>query len=134
MLTRHFLLYYSVQYNKKTIKGFSPEAEKLMISYAWPGNVRELKNLIERLVVLENVEEILPAHLPHWLSGASMTEAPASDKAFVLPEEGISLEDLEKDLFIQALKKAENNKVVAAKLLNISYDSFRYGIKKYGLK
>ncbi len=134
MLTGHFLLYYSVQYNKKTIKGFSPEAEKLMISYAWPGNVRELKNLIERLVVLENVEEILPAHLPHWLSGASTTEAPASDKAFVLPEEGISLEDLEKDLFIQALEKAGNNKVVAAKLLNISYDSFRYGIKKYGLK
>jgi DNA-binding NtrC family response regulator len=134
MLIRHFLSYYSVQYNKKTIKGFSPEAEKLMVSYAWPGNVRELKNLIERLVVLENVEEILPGHLPHWLSGVSTTESPASDKAFVLPEEGISLEDLEKDLFIQALKKAGNNKVVAAKLLNISYDSFRYGIKKYGLK
>jgi DNA-binding NtrC family response regulator len=134
MLTRHFLSYYATQYNKKTIKGFSPEAEKLMTAYAWPGNVRELKNLIERLVVLENVEEILPSHLPHWLSGAPTTEAPASDKAFVLPEEGISLDDLEKDLFIQALKKAGNNKVVAAKLLNISYDSFRYGIKKYGLK
>jgi transcriptional regulator with PAS, ATPase and Fis domain len=41
---------------------------------------------------------------------------------------------MEKDLFMQALKKADYNKVVAAKLLNISYDSFRYGIKKYGLK
>jgi len=134
ILTRHFLSYYSTQYNKKTIKGFSPEAEKLMTSYNWPGNIRELKNLVERLVVLENVEEILPGHLPHWLSGASIPEPRPTDKTFILPEEGISLEDMEKDLFMQALKKADYNKVVAAKLLNISYDSFRYGIKKYGLK
>jgi DNA-binding NtrC family response regulator len=134
ILTSHFLSYYSTQYNKKTIKGFSPEAEKLMTSYNWPGNIRELKNLIERLVVLENVEEILPGHLPHWLSGASIPETHPADKKFTLPEEGISLDDVEKDLFMQALKKADYNKVVAAKLLNISYDSFRYGIKKYGLK
>ncbi|MBI5099479.1 MAG: sigma-54-dependent Fis family transcriptional regulator [Nitrospirae bacterium] len=134
ILTRHFLSYYSMQYNKKTIKGFSPEAEKLMTSYNWPGNIRELKNLVERLVVLENVEEILPVHLPHWLSGASIPETHLPDKKFTLPEEGISLDDIEKDLFMQALKKADYNKVVAAKLLNISYDSLRYGIKKYGLK
>jgi len=134
ILTRHFLSYYSTQYNKKTIKGFSPEAEKLMTTYNWPGNIRELKNLVERLVVLENVEEILPGHLPHWLSGASSPETHPTDKRFTLPEEGISLDDMEKDLFMQALKKADYNKVVAAKLLNISYDSFRYGIKKYGLK
>lgn len=134
ILTKHFLSYYSTQYNKKTIKGFSPEAEKLMTSYNWPGNVRELKNLIERLVVLENVEEILPGHLPNWLTNVSIPEAHPPDKRFILPDEGISLDDLEKDLFVQALKKAGYNKVIAAKLLDISYDSFRYGIKKYGLK
>jgi DNA-binding NtrC family response regulator len=134
LLTKHFLSYYSTQYNKKTIKGFSPEAEKLMISYNWPGNVRELKNLIERLVVLENVEEILPRHLPNWLTNVSISEASSHDKRFILPDEGISLDDLERDLFVQALKKAGHNKVIAAKLLNISYDSFRYGIKKYGLR
>jgi DNA-binding NtrC family response regulator len=134
ILTRHFLSYYSTQYNKKTIRGFSPEAEKLMASYSWPGNVRELKNLVERLVVLENVEEVQPFHLPHWLSGTPAPAVPPHEQGFVLPSEGISLDDLEKDLFIQALKKAGNNKVAAAKLLNISYDSFRYGIKKYGLK
>jgi len=134
LLTRHFLSYYSTQYNKKTIKGFSPEAEKLMTSYIWPGNVRELKNLIERLVVLENDEEILPRHLPNWLTTVSIPEVHPPDKRFILPDEGVSLDDLEKDLFVQALKKAGYNKVVAAKLLDISYDSFRYGIKKFGLK
>jgi DNA-binding NtrC family response regulator len=134
LLTRHFLSYYSLQYNKKTIKGFSPEAEKIMSSYRWPGNIRELKNLIERLVVLENSEEISPRQLPNWLTDVSSEGPRAHDTRFILPDEGTSLDDLEKDLFIQALQKAGNNKVAAAKLLNISYDSFRYGIKKYGLK
>jgi len=52
ILARHFLSYYAAQYNKKTIKGFSPEVEELMANYSWPGNVRELKNIVERLVVL----------------------------------------------------------------------------------
>ena len=134
LLTKHFLSYYSLQYNKKTIKGFSPEAEKIMSSYSWPGNIRELKNLIERLVVLENTEEILPRQLPNWLTDVTAEGSRAHDTRFILPDEGTSLDDLEKDLFIQALQKAGNNKVAAAKLLNISYDSFRYGIKKYGLK
>jgi transcriptional regulator with PAS, ATPase and Fis domain len=52
----------------------------------------------------------------------------------MLPDEGISLEALEKDLISQALEKANNNKTQAAKLLNISYDTLRYQVKKYGLK
>ncbi|MBI5739739.1 MAG: sigma-54-dependent Fis family transcriptional regulator [Nitrospirae bacterium] len=135
LLARHFLSHYTTRYNKKAIKAFDSQAERLLVSYNWPGNIRELKNLVERLVVLENSEELLPEHLPNWLTGASAGRtAPAADRGFVLPEEGISLDDVEKDLFIQALKKADYNKVTAAKLLGISYDSFRYGIKKYGLK
>jgi transcriptional regulator with PAS, ATPase and Fis domain len=57
-----------------------------------------------------------------------------SEKKFVLPEEGISLDDLEKDLILQALERAKHNKTFAAKLLHISYDSFRYQIKKLGLE
>jgi transcriptional regulator with PAS, ATPase and Fis domain len=56
------------------------------------------------------------------------------ENGFVLPEEGLSLETLEKDLIRQALERANNNKTVAAKLLNVSYDSLRYQIKKHGLK
>ncbi|MBI4655079.1 MAG: helix-turn-helix domain-containing protein, partial [Nitrospirae bacterium] len=51
-----------------------------------------------------------------------------------LPDDGISLEEVEKDLLIQALQKSGNNKTLAAKLLNISYDSLRYQIKKFGLE
>jgi transcriptional regulator with PAS, ATPase and Fis domain len=52
----------------------------------------------------------------------------------VLPDTGISLDDIEKDLIAQALDRAHNNKTLAAKLLNISYDSLRYQIKKFKLE
>jgi transcriptional regulator with PAS, ATPase and Fis domain len=52
----------------------------------------------------------------------------------VLPETGISLDELEKDLIIQALEMAKHQKTLAAKLLNISRDSLRYQIKKFGLE
>ncbi len=136
ILARHFLSHFAEKYNKKTIT-VSPEAEKLLISYNWPGNVRELKNLLERFVVLENTDLIMPEHLPKWLleQSASIipTGQPSKDK-FILPESGISLEEVEKDLILQALEKAKHNKALAAKLLNISYDSLRYQLKKYALK
>jgi len=53
---------------------------------------------------------------------------------FVLPETGLSLDDIERDLIGQALERAGNNKTIAAKLLNISYDSLRYQIKKFKLE
>ena len=133
LIARHFLSHFAARYNKKRIIDISPEAEKELISYSWPGNVRELKNLVERFVVLENIEAILPEHLPHWMTEPrAKTSLP--DSGFLLPDSGISIEDLEKDLILQALRKADNNKTRAAKLLNMSYDAFRSHLKKYDLK
>ncbi len=135
VLARHFLHHFAAKYNKKVIQDFSPEALSFLSEYEWPGNVRELKNLIERLVVLENTESILPAHLPNWLVEKAGACAPAeSNNGFTLPEEGISLDDLEKRLIVQALERTGHNKTLAAKLLKMSYDSFRYQIKKFGLE
>jgi transcriptional regulator with PAS, ATPase and Fis domain len=92
LLANHFLEHFAGKYNKKKIKGFSPEAEELMIAYGWPGNVRELKNLVERFVVLENAEIIRPEHMPKWIYGdAISSEQPAT---FRLPDSGISLEEV----------------------------------------
>jgi len=134
MLARHFLQHFANKYNKKTIRDFSPEAEQLLVGSMWPGNVRELKNLVERFVVLESTELIQTEHVPKWIFSESIgTKRSESDK-FILPETGISLEELEKDLFLQALERAGNNKTVAAKLLDISYDTLRYQLKKFGIK
>jgi len=133
LLANYFLTHFAQKYNKKRIKGFSPQAEELMINYGWPGNVRELKNLVERFVVLEDAEVIAPEHMPKWIFGDTLdVKQPAGDK-ISLPDSGISLEEVEKDLIRQALEKSNNNKTLAAKLLNISYDTLRYQVKKYGL-
>jgi DNA-binding NtrC family response regulator len=133
LLAQYFLSHFASKYNKPGIRGFSPEAKEILVNSAWPGNVRELKNLVERVVVLENVEEILPEHIPSWISRSTMMAEQSSNGRFVLPETGISLEELEKDLILQALEKADHNKTQAAKLLNISYDSLRYQLKKFGI-
>jgi len=132
LLARHFLEMFSQRYLKKAIRGFSPEAEKILYAYDWNGNCRELKNVIERLVVLENVETLLPEHLPPAVTGRKFVERRRTT-GFILPDEGISLEALEKDLIEQALDHADENQTKAAKLLDISYDSLRYRIKKHGL-
>jgi DNA-binding NtrC family response regulator len=136
VLAGYFLSYFAAKYNKKAIKGFTPEAEKLLVSHAWPGNVRELRNVIERIVVLEGGDTILPEHLPKEIStkDAFASSKSAEATAFILPEGGISLDDVEKNLIVQALERARNNKTQAAKLLQISYDTLRYQVKKFGLE
>jgi DNA-binding NtrC family response regulator len=105
-----------------------------MKTYSWPGNIRELRNVVERLVVLESEEEIEPRHLPNWLISQSDPGSQAPEGMFILPEKGISLDDVEKDLIVQALERTNRNKTQAAKLLQISYDTLRYQVKKFGLE
>ena len=133
ILARYFLEHFAAKYNKKNIIDISPDAEKLLVSYDWPGNVRELKNLVERFVVLENIDAILPVHLPHWITGPVKTAVGPSAGKYVLPDSGISIEEVEKDLIQQALEKTGSNKAQAAKLLNMTYDAFRSHLKKYGM-
>jgi len=137
LLARHFLASFAKEYNKP-VEGFSPEAAKLMMAYRWPGNVRELKNVVRGIVVLQNAKVIMPEHLPLELSGLaavhSNNKGRGRQERFTLTEAGVSLDELEKDLIIQALDIAGHNNTKAAKLLNISYDSFRYQLKKFNLK
>ena len=136
LLAQYFLDQFRQKYAKKNIKGFTKEAEELLHDYGWPGNVRDLKNVIERCVVLENKEQISPDILPLELSGRlglPFVERRKNPR-LILPEKGISLEDVEKDLIKQALERTGKNQTKAAKLLKISYDTLRYQVKKYHLK
>ena len=134
-LIRHYLAKYRGRYNKPGPSRVSPEAEALLLSYGWPGNVRELRNVIERIVVMESGEVLLPGHLPKEILVPGVgggRERPGV--RFTLPDQGISLDELEKDLILQSLDKAGGNKTLAAKLLGISYDSLRYQVRKFGLE
>lgn len=114
-------------------KKITPEAVKLLIDYPWKGNVRELENVIERTVLLTDKKEITPADLPSEVSGfrADMKSIPD------LTDEGIDIDgiigDIEKKYLLTALEKASGVKTEAAKLLSLSFRSFRHRLHKYGI-
>lgn len=135
VLATFFLHHFSTKYGKKTLNSLAKETVERLNRYTWPGNVRELRNVIERCVVLEEAEQLTPDYLPFDMIGQEKPTTTERRKKFhiILPEEGIALPDVEKELMRLALNKTGNNMTKAAKLLKVSYDTFRYQAKKYGL-
>ncbi len=132
LLARHFLQQYNQEYGRE-IDDISQEAINIMLNYGFPGNVRELENIIERGVIMETGTVITPASLPPVLT------RPATNGTVIglrLPEDGLDLEktlaELEHQLINQALERCNHNKTKAAKLLGLSFRSFRYRLQKKG--
>jgi two-component system, NtrC family, response regulator AtoC len=117
----------------RNLKGVSQAALQVMREYDWPGNVRELRNVIERGVLLAPGDQILPAHLPVELRRTEEAPVPEGGSAVSLPAGGVSLAAVERRLIEEALEKAGGNQVRAARMLEISRDTLRYRMKKYGL-
>lgn len=115
----------------KSIDGFTEEAMSLLQSYAWPGNVRELRNVVERLMLFSKSAAIGADDLPPTIRFAS--DPSVEGCPFVLPDEGINLESVERGLVVQSLDRTHGNQTAAAKLLGISRYALRNRMKKYGL-
>jgi len=132
-LVRYFIDHYNSKF-KRRIEGVTPEAEKLLLAHDWPGNVRELRNAIERAMILEEGTHISTASLPIAISRGVIESAPVSMPVHDIPDEGLSLEENEKQLIIRALEKTKGNQTQAARLLKITRDTLRYKIKKFNLR
>ncbi|HLA11377.1 MAG TPA: sigma-54 dependent transcriptional regulator [Pyrinomonadaceae bacterium] len=122
---------------KHKITGLSPEVITVFRRYSWPGNVRELRNVIERALILEDNEVVTADYLPGGLTGQPSVRTgswSAGDSTsavqFLLPDSGISLEDVEMSFVKQAIERSEGNQTRAAELLGISRDQLRYRLKK----
>ncbi|HZS06961.1 MAG TPA: sigma-54 dependent transcriptional regulator [Blastocatellia bacterium] len=107
------------------------EARKLLMEYAWPGNVRQLESAIERALLLAEGDEITAEDLPVEIRNAARTEGTGG---FKLPPEGISFEDLERSLIIQAMEQTGWNITRAAKLLGLSFRTMQYRLDKFGIE
>jgi DNA-binding NtrC family response regulator len=128
LLLRHYMERYNAEF-RKSFRAVSDEAMRLLCTYPWPGNVRELRNVVERILILETGETILPEHLPPEVTAP---RAPQSPSRYALASGGISLEEVEKDFVRQALEAAAGNQTRAAHLLGISRDQLRYRMQKFG--
>ena len=115
---------------KRPLKTLAPETMAALQAYPWPGNVRELRNVIERLVILERDEVILPKHLPLDIGMG----AKRNGKWLIeLPTSGVALVDVERDLVAQAVERAAGNQTRAAELLGIERDALRRRLQKFSL-
>ena len=116
----------------KDQKKITPEALKMLMSYRWAGNVRELENTIERLMILSSDDTI---GLEHVSDAVKNLQPGAELIPLEIPEAGLNLEALlenaEKALLQKALDKTGGVKTEAAKLLGLSFRSFRHRLQKY---
>lgn len=108
----------------------APTVQQRLISYSWPGNVRQLENILERLLVLSSGDLITVGDLPEELISPS---APSAVLWPTLPEEGLSLDAIERELISRALDRFKGNQTQAAKFLDISRRTLIYRMEKHGL-
>jgi len=130
ILAEHFLVKHARR-NRRPVPRLAPEVFDRFQRYDWPGNVRELENLLERLIVLGRSEEVHADDLP----AALREDLPRYGGARVeLPPGGIILDDLERSLIEEALRRCSNNRSAAARFLGISRQTLLYRMQKFGLR
>ena len=120
--------------NDPSAAKFSDDAMKVLTNYYWPGNVRELKNLIERLVVLHEGEQILPEDLPEKIQAENSRTAQGKDVNGGGISFNTAVSEFEKALIISALDKTNWVKNRAAQLLKIKRTTLVEKIKRYNLE
>jgi DNA-binding NtrC family response regulator len=120
-LAGHFLAQVARR-DGQVVKQFEPAAMRLLTEYAWPGNVRELENICERAVVLASGNIILAETIRPWLF-AQATSA--------LDAEGRTLEEVEREVIIQALSRFNGHRQRTAKSLGIGVRTLGLKLKKW---
>ncbi|MFN4131781.1 MAG: sigma-54 interaction domain-containing protein [Caldimicrobium sp.] len=142
-LAKYFLEKFSKQYGKN-FKGFTESAERFLTKYPFPGNVRELKNMIERAVITCNRDYIDVKYLTNPFEESFSEEAlvghrekvPESAKEIGIEFDNISteirsLEEMEREAILKALKLTKGNKSRAAELLGITVRTLRNKLNEY---
>lgn len=134
LLARHFLDRCAREYGRPP-KELSPEAEALLLTYPWPGNVRELAHMMERAVLLHGgpVVKVEDLSLSGGKPQVPVVVEPRGRVRVDFSSGGIVLDEVERQLILEALEASEWNRGRAAELLGISKETLRYRIEKFNL-
>jgi two-component system response regulator PilR (NtrC family) len=133
ILVDHFLRIYCAS-AKKPLKSLQPDVLEILEDYSWPGNVRELENLVQRLVVLVNAQQITAEHLPQQM----LQHSAASQQAILIPESGVNfdaeMQKIEIAYLNAALGRTGGKKTAAASLLQIDPQRMKYLCRKHQIQ
>lgn len=129
MLAKFFADQFARKYNKAEFF-FEESAMALLRDYHYPGNIRELRNIIERLVIRAQGDVLTRAQVEHVGLFPQTQRKPLLE----IPEDGVDLEEIEKQLVLEALNKAGWNQKSAAALLKISVDRMNARVRKFDIR
>jgi DNA-binding NtrC family response regulator len=129
-LLARFFLATSEIVGDSEIRGFSPAAEQLLLAHDWPGNVRELRNVVDRAMILETTDQILPEsiRIDH-----PVEEDDGGAHAILNRAEDFSLETAEREFIKRALNETGWQRTQAAGLLGITRATLHSKLKRYGI-
>ena len=133
LLSNHFISMFNKEF-KKNIKKAGKDVLKILKEYSWPGNVRELKNVIERAILLDAEDELLPEHIPAEISGACLDDDEKNGMEDLAGIGPMSIREMEKILIMKTLDETGGNKSQAARILGISRQTLREKTKLYEME
>ncbi|MDQ3652522.1 MAG: sigma 54-interacting transcriptional regulator, partial [Acidobacteriota bacterium] len=123
LLIEHFLERAVARHQRSGVR-MSHEVFAALAAYPFPGNVRELENTVERMVVLAKGETLTLEDLPEGMRQGATQHA--ANVLLSLPPEGLSLEEVEREIIRQALLMHGGNQTRAARYLNITRSALIY--------
>ena len=151
LFVAHFLEKYRALYNKNVL-GISDRGMEMLCGYGWPGNIRELENVVERAVILADINGVISMESMFPESALRPSEAKVLDPSGrlqnqIFPEgidadglvesllsSGFELEKFEDTMLTSALQKTQGNISKAARLVGLSRPAFAYRLKKMTVK
>jgi two-component system response regulator AtoC len=132
-LIDHYVAHFNREFGK-SVKGPSDETLQLLLAYRWPGNVRELRNVLEKVILLESDEWILPEHLPLSIVSAGGSAPKVLETRLHTDAGVLTLAKAEQIAIDMALAQEKGNKTRAAQALGISRQTLRTKLKEYRME
>jgi DNA-binding NtrC family response regulator len=129
LLVNHFFRRAKEKHGFENLK-IGREVTAVLSNYLFPGNVRELENLVERMVVLSDENTLTIADVPEYVTQPAQV---FGNVKFELPTDGISLEEVEREIIRYALAMQNGNQSQTARYLGITRSALIYRMQKFGL-
>jgi len=132
LLLNHFLEVYAKEMDLP-LPVLTEEIKEVFLCYSYPGNVRELANIVERLLVTCPNGKFTIQDLPEEMCPQAGMAIQSMGLINQLPEGGVRLQDVEKELLLKTLEMTKGNKLAAAKMLGITRRLLYLRLSEYGL-